>query len=262
MAKYYKLNKNGYVLNNGSPKKIQKKWIGAIDVVKDACLTRYGKKVSAIYVVGSVASGTAVDYKSDLDMDIVLNIPKDKLYKRYRENSKWLNKLNHKIKKQFPFITYADSTLLSLDDIFKNKPFVGNTIKVESVCIYGKDISSKIANLKPGPGMQVSLHILPRYLKTTRMRFLHLKDKEMIKKHCHWMTRVLLRAGFDLVMPKLKKFTKDPLMSYRAFAKYYPDKAKEMKEVLNLSLKPKANAKLMIKVIDGIGKWLILKSQL
>ena len=69
----------------------------------------------------------------------------------------------------------------------------------------------------------------------------------------------ILRTAFELVMEKEESFTRDLYPCYELFSKNYPEKEKEMKEVLFLAINNTDDKEKILEILNGIGIWITEK---
>ena len=74
---------------------------------------------------------------------------------------------------------------------------------------------------------------------------------------CQEITKIIMRTGFELVMPKIKKFTPDLYLCYRSFSEYYPEQETKMKQALQLYLNPSQNVSFVKGFVENFGNWMI-----
>jgi len=165
-----------------------------------------------------------------------------------------------KLNKKYPFITKFDIGYFTLDQILTMKENV--LIKLTSLCLYGKDIKSKIKDPKPGKDVAISLsHLEEEIFKTKNEIRIGIYDKTNTKAMCVWIMKRIVRSGLELVSEREKCFTRDLGLCYEKFSKYYPDKKDDMHKALTLALEPTNNTKVIEKVFNNLGKWLVLEGK-
>ena len=67
----------------------------------------------------------------------------------------------------------------------------------------------------------------------------------------------MLRTGFELVMERANKYTRDLYPCYKAFADYYPEKESQMKEILHYALNPTDDMEKIRKLRGDFFPWLV-----
>lgn len=73
------------------------------------------------------------------------------------------------------------------------------------------------------------------------------------------MKRVV-RTGFELVMARTHKYTRDLYPCYKEFSKYYPKRKNEMRKALQLCIVPTDNVKEISFLLNSLGKFLEQKT--
>jgi uncharacterized protein len=247
-------NEDGKFYMPDSEVNIQKRYQAPIDDVLNFFKKLNNKNIYSIYLRGSIVFGLGIKNISDIDFFIVTLRPLvdfDRLtIKRH------MDKLN----KKYPFITKFDIGYFTLDQILTMKENV--LIKLTSLCLYGKDIKSKIKDPKPGKDVAISLsHLEEEIFKTRNEIRAGLYDKTNTKAMCVWIMKRIVRSGLELVSEREKCFTRDLGLCYEKFSKYYPDKKDDMHKVLTLALEPTNNSKVIEKVFNNLGKWLVLEGK-
>ena len=69
--------------------------------------------------------------------------------------------------------------------------------------------------------------------------------------------KILLRTGAELVMERSSQFTVDPYYCWKIFSQYYPRKADEMHQVLELFVNPKENDRETLSFLCHFGDWMV-----
>ncbi len=250
--KCIKLDKKGFLVSNFNVFNIQKGWMPPIeDFLNYLKKEKYNSKIYSVYIRGSVATGTAIKNVSDIDFFV---ITKEKFSGNLK--NKILKDMDIYLKKH-PYITRYDIGYYTQKEILKMKESI--LIKLHSICIYGKDIKNKIPNLKPGIDTALTLQKLEKEIKLTleeisKNRY---SDNNKALAMCVWMSKRLLRAGFELIAEKESCFTRNLYLCWEKFAKYYPSKSKQMYNVLNLAINPTTNMALYKKILENLGYWIL-----
>lgn len=82
-----------------------------------------------------------------------------------------------------------------------------------------------------------------------------LQKEKITQEDCQGITKILIRSGFELVMEKEQKFTTDLYLCYQVFSQYFPEKEKEMREMLYLN--PIKDGFYLKKNAKEIGMWIL-----
>lgn len=253
---YLEIDKNGFVVPIVSRSLVQTKWEPIIDDITRFYQSKFGNNLHSVYVRGSVAKGDAVENLSDFDSFCVLNSDPGEV------DSPFSDKFQKEINAKYPFCTFIEISYIEKYKIYKNFPprkrsVWAELIKTQSICVYGKNLASEIDpfELKDMVGhsyyIEKELDRLPEIFEDEK------NDPTELRDTCVWITRRIVRSGFDLVMEQEKKFTRDLFLCYESFSKYYPHKKEIMYKILNLSLNPTDDVTEINSVLNEITPWLI-----
>jgi hypothetical protein len=67
------------------------------------------------------------------------------------------------------------------------------------------------------------------WLEADILNFTKIKKEDFTLKNCAEMMKVILRMGFELVMPTVKRLSPGLYVCFRDFSRFYPDKESEMR---------------------------------
>jgi len=252
---YLKTDENNFVIPVANKNLLQKEWTPLINEVVDHYKNIFQSNLISVYIRGSVAKGEAVPHISDLDSFCLIT-------KKMNLDETTIKNINNQLVKKFPFCTHIEFISIIKENVFKGFPprkrgVWAELIKTQSVCVYGSDMS---AELEPFllSDMIGHAYYLERDLDKLKGFFEEDKDNsKAIKETCVWITRRIIRSGFDLVIMKEEKFTRDLYLCFESFSKYYPEKINKMKNILNLSLNPVSDVREINHFLDEICPWLI-----
>ncbi len=247
IGSFFPQDKNGFILNDTSFEKVQKQWLSVIERIKKSYIDNFGKKVHSIYLRGSVARGSNVDGFSDIDIFAVIY----DLEERWKMGE-WQPDLQKELQKEFPFVREVEIMLtLFFKDFYQENPRLAMIIKTQSLCIFGNDLSESIPPFLPNKKMILNL----TWLEEDVNEFL--QKEKITTQNCQEITKILIRSGFELVMEKEQKFTTDLYLCYDVFSKYFPNKEKEMREMLHLYLNPMEDEIYLKKLVEKLSKWIL-----
>jgi hypothetical protein len=91
---------------------------------------------------------------------------------------------------------------------------------------------------------------LPKYLEEDG------DDPAELRWTCLWVTRKILRTGYELVMFDENRWTNDLYLCWESFAKGYPDRAVLMRETLELALNPVGDTTIISGHIEQWRPWI------
>ena len=245
-----KTDEQGFLVSESSKDKIKSPWEEAVNEVVDQYLDKFADRIHSVYIKGSVSRGTAIQGVSDIDSLALIkgNNPID---------TSWFRKAEQELKERFSFSTGFDFIVVPSDEVISGKKKVtAFLIKNLSACVYGQDLTLLLPKTKVGRDSAVSTWKFEFYIKDKIKLLNDEDDSKEIKRQCKWIMKRLLRTGFELVMVKNQSFTRDLYPCYEIFSKYYPEKEKEMKEVLELAINPTENKSPILKILKTFGFWI------
>ena len=247
---YLEIDKDGFIIKKASAEKFQEKWKPVIEETKNAYIEHFGDKLHSVYIRGSVAKGEAIDGIADLDSIAVVNLPKEQI------DIKWKEEFNKQIIAKYPFVKNIEIVAGTLDHALSKNRGVHIIIKTQAVCIYGDDLSDSIAKLKPGKESALHFRNLQDELQQTIDFFENGwgDNLEESLDKCSWIMKRILRTGFELVMERENKYTRDLYPCYESFSKYYPNKKDDMYKTLEFAINPTDDSKTIILLLKD---WLI-----
>ncbi len=247
---YLEIDKDGFIIKKASADKFQEKWKPVIKEIKNAYIEHFGDKLHSVYIRGSVAKGEAIDGIADLDSIAVVNLPNEQI------DIKWKEELNKQIIDKYPFIKNVEIVAGTLEHALSKNRGVHIILKTQAVCIYGNDISDSITKLKPGKESALHFRNLQDELQKT-IDFFENGWGDTLEENldkCSWIMKRVLRTGFELVMEREQKYTRDLYPCYEGFVKYYPEKKDEIYKTLELAVNPTDDSKIIIPLLKD---WLI-----
>ncbi|USN94513.1 MAG: nucleotidyltransferase domain-containing protein [Candidatus Nomurabacteria bacterium] len=246
---YFEVDEEGYLINPASEEKIQEKWRPVIDDVVELYKDAYGDKLKQVYIRGSVAKGEAVENVSDIDTFAIVDLSKEDL-----NVAKEIKDARKELEQKYPFVNGIEFEPRLKSNFNKN-----DIILSQSLCIHGEPLETP----KRKPGKEMSIHA--SYIKQNLSWIKNFLEKdeseEEIKNACTWVTKVILRTGFEITMERSKRYTRDLYKCYETFREYYPEKEEEMREVLHYALNPTSDKEKIREIVGGIGQWLLEESK-
>lgn len=256
-------DEGGFLISEANVNKIVSPWKEAIEEIKNTYLTHFNDAVHSIYVRGTVSRGIAIEKVSDLDtFSIILKNPNHMNLDHFMEARK-------NLEKKFSFSTGVDVGFIYHPELLDKNNILFNTnrsfnnrfiIKTQSACIYGKDLAEQIPRFKPDATTIKHLYInLSAVFKTVEEQIAYSSCKKEIKFWCTWIMKIIIRAGFLLVIEKEKTFTRDLYPCYICFSKYFPDQRHKMKIALELAINPTDSSLKIRAFLEDFGKWIYTK---
>ncbi len=253
IGNYLPQDKNGFIINDLSIEKIDKKWLPILEIITTTYHQELGENLVSVYIRGSVPRNLAVDNISDLDTFALVK-------PAFSDNKIRWQKANFEantfqiINNKYSFINGLEMNLATFDEAFLNSN-LAMIIKTQALLLTGKNISKQLKSYQPNEEMMLHKY----WLKTDINDFLKINKDNFELENCSQIMKVILRSGFELVMERVGNFSPDLYICYQDFSKFYPQKKAEMYQVLNWYLNPISNKLLLNNFINEFGKWLLFE---
>ena len=244
---FFKLDKEGFLINPSSQRKIQEEWKPLINDIVTWYKDTFGDSLANVYIRGSVAKGEAISGVSDIDTFAYItskDFSNDSLKKQKKVFIKKLIQ-KHALATgvELETIPVEESTTRE-DMIFLN----------QSLCVYGKPIP--VRKMKPNKEVIFHVYDIEKDIQWVK-EFLKKENADTdIRNSCVWIMKRILRTGCELVVERSHKYTRDLYPCYEIFSKYYPEKSEDMKKVLFLALNPTTQKEEIEKVLHVFEGWL------
>ena len=250
---YLLTGEDGYFINSLDKAKIQAIYEPVIIDLIEVYKAVFQNNLLSVYLRGTVASGTATPYLSDIDTIAIGNKPADDAYKQSLEEE------YRGLFSKYPFISRFDCLYVTYHDLLHrtSRERFQFIVKYLSICVYGQDVSSQMRLFAPGKDIIFNLPELKRRITAVKDEFHAASDPVQIKQTCVLIMKLLVRAGFELCIENEKRFTRDLEQSFIIFCKHYPVKKREMKEALDLALVPTEDKETILLILDELGMWLL-----
>lgn len=245
-------DKEGFLVSESTPEKIEGKWQDAVANLLATCLKHFGERVHSLYIRGSVSRGGAIENVSDVDALVVYFGDSADL------DTSWVKEYAKTFRVHFPFTTGIDFNFRSFDELMiqGKHPVAKFLIKTTGACVYGEDLAKQLPRYRPGKESIVNAWGYKRDFERAQKRLHILEDDGRVRDECRWMMKRFLRVGFELVMEEEQVYTRDLLPCYEYFSKHYPDRAKQMHRALELAIKPSAHKEEILGLANDLGTWL------
>lgn len=244
MGSYFEVDEDGYLINPASLDKVQNLYKTLIDEVVEINKSHYGEKLKHVFVRGSVAKGEAVEYVSDIDFIVYVDIPDNEI-----DNS-WVDEVEAGLMKKYPFVCGMEFWASPISEIEEDYGLL-----IQSILVYGDEI--KLPKMKPDKNMMRHLPFIETRMPWFDDKLKNIDSESEVKKGCEWFMKNTLRCGFELTMERSKRYTRDLYLCYKDFSEYYPEKEEIMREVLDLALNPISDKEKILEIKHKIAPFLL-----
>jgi hypothetical protein len=233
---YLEVDASGFVIPISNKSIAQENWKPLIQDVVDFYRTRLGENLVSVFVRGSLAKGIAVEKISDVDSFCVAR-------EDFELAEVEVESFDAEIKRKYPFCTGVEvfgTPLARLTETFppKRRSIWHELIKTQSVCVWGAPLAQEIAPFALADMVAHSYWIGNDIRKLDERLEKYADKPEQLKELCTWICKRIVRVGFEIVMLREQKWTRDLYPCYRSFSKYYPERDAQMLDALRLALNP------------------------
>ncbi len=245
---YLSVDSQGNIIPSASLARIQSQWKPVIEKTVDAYKEHYGSALVSVYVRGSVAKGEAIDGISDLDTIAVVDLGEKSI------STNWEKVFSDEMVSSYPFVEKVEIMAETPEQAIDTSRATHILLKTQAVCVYGQDIAQNIAAIKLGKAAQHYRSIQSDIEKS--ICFFEGDNDPQFKKQCVWIIKRILRTGFELVMERVQKYTRDLYPCYESFSFCYPEKSTLMRKTLDLVLNPSQNPEIVLPVLHVWREWM------
>jgi hypothetical protein len=250
IGSYLEIDTDGYIVNPASAEKLQEKWIPVVTEIRQEYLKHFGDSLVSVYIRGSVAKSAAIENFSDVDSFSVVSLKSESI------DITWADEFSDYITEKYPYVEGVEIGVVPFGELPRYRA-IQIMIKTQSVCIYGKNLADHISALKPGKDTAQHVWSIGLEVDKTKEWLRDNHTDEETKRKCAWIMNRLLRSGFELVMERSQKYTRDLFYCYEGFSVYYPNKKEEMYHALEFAINPTADKTKIDRVLSTVGKWIV-----
>lgn len=204
----------------------------------------------SLYFTGSVASGTSINFISDLD--IIFFCYSNDLIERF-----FFVEIEKKILLEYNFITKIDFNIVNKFDIKNITVLEKFYLKYLSVYISGIKIHELVEPIKI---LSLPFENLPKL----RERILHIRNKILLSDdiklrsiYSKSIMRSIVRSGFELCMRKELFYTKNIDLCFKIFSNHFPYKVEQMKMVYLGCYDIILDEKEILFIFDNFAIWML-----
>jgi len=255
-GRFWKLNREGFILNDSSIEVIQDVFKPLLKEVTDAILALNLPRIHSIYLTGSVSRGLAEPGKSDLDIFAVQEIDET-------HSEPYTIDLNkQKLLYQHNCISDIQTEIWPWSYVFPHAPnrfsVAAFIIKTHSICLHGENLGTQIANFPPS--IDIAYDDIIQIAPDIEEALLEIEQDASSDNIIYWCKRIMkniIRTGFSLVMLQENRHTRDLDLCCETFCKYYPAETTHMQQALLLAAHPISSKDHLTIFLEGFGKWMI-----
>ncbi len=255
IGKLLSTDAEGFLIDDCDRQKISFPWTNLVEELRQTCLDTWKNRLSGLYLRGSVPRGLAILGISDLDCIAVLQ------GEIATDDRDLAQTIALTLKKRHLFVKKIEIILINSAEIQQlNSPWPA-IIQTQSLCIEGEDLKLKLPKYKPGIDLlnhaldwQSDLNRTLTFLSELSVNQINFATQ--VKARCGWITRRMVRTGFELIMERDQSFTRDLYPCYERFSVYFPEQRSSMRKALELAIEPSENRAGLLVFLRQFGRWL------
>lgn len=255
------LDPDGALARDGELGRVQREFAPLVDAARRAVARTFGSRLHSAYVYGSVPRGTARPGSSDLDLLLALHrepTPRDRADAAAVEGA---------LDARFVVIDGAGALLFGTGRLLSARERYDLGWFVACMCtpLLGEDLAERLPRYRPTALLARETNgDLARLLPVWRERAAALAaggTDEARARLVRSAARKLVRTGMSLVMPWWQGWTSELAASAEQFARYYPERAEQMRWAARLAVDggagvPGDTSWAPVLLVDDLGPWL------
>ncbi|SON52587.1 nucleotidyltransferase domain-containing protein [Vibrio tapetis] len=245
------LDQHGYIANTCSVEHIQTEFKGVLGAVIKTLLAEFTGEIHSIYLYGSIARGTAVKNRSDMDISVVFLRPLTD------ENKRKLAVISARIPEQYSIITKLD-----LDPGHKMEVLQPQEkyrwqfwLKHCCCCIWGDDLSKEFTLLKPNIKIAFALNSdLESWVNSIHCDAFESTSDQRGKI----IAKKILRTAYYLIAEQDRSWYVDLNQCGEVAIRYYPESVEHIHQALALCQSDEASLAQGMALYQAFGQKLAL----
>jgi hypothetical protein len=254
IGRFLSVDRLGYVQPDVAVDRIGSRWKPLVDFVTRSLMKR--TDIRSIYLRGSIPRGLAIENLSDADFIYISESNFDHVDAV----------LEQAAKANFPFVQSLKLLRLGRTELDKvhhpqRRPYFHMLLKTQSLFLAGDDIAKDIEPFKPGPEMISHVFWLADEFRKTLILAPRVSSrveeaqKAVVERSAwQWISKRIVRSGFEITIDKNNRFTRDLYLCYESFAVSYPRLSDQMYRVLINSLNGNENPNMHEGLVTFLAK--------
>jgi hypothetical protein len=246
------IDENRFLIKKASKENITGKWEEVVNEMVKTCKEHLGDHLISVYVGGSVAHGEAVDVKSDIDLYAITDLNDEKI--KEAQNS-WVNPEMDRLNKLYPFQRGAEINLFFIDKLPEGKKL---QMKVFATNVWGKDFDTELPPIRLDKETCARVRLsMKRDIDIARGKLDTVSDVKEINKIGFEIAKRLIRSAGMMCMWRVDFYTMETDKLVDMFISFYPEKAKEMRDLYEFEKNPPSDKEEILAMFDSFGEWLM-----
>jgi uncharacterized protein len=225
IGRFLYVDEFGYVQPDVAIDRVDKIWTPFIEALLRALTKRQGGR--SVYLRGSIPRGLAIENVSDADVIYFSEFNFDSAD----------SALEKAVEAEFPFLKglelfRLDRSTFNRVNHPKQRPYFHMLLRTQSLLLAGDDLTRDIEPFKIGPDMVSHVFSLEKEFSGLPGRLDAAPRAGVERTMRQWFSRRIVRSGFEVTMDRSHCFTRDLYLCYEQFARFYPQRSKQMYQVL------------------------------
>ncbi|MFP4008673.1 MAG: hypothetical protein ACLFV6_11815, partial [Spirulinaceae cyanobacterium] len=250
-GRFLSVDAKGYIVNDCGLNLIRDRWLDLVLAWQEGCIAALNSNLISLYLRGSIPRGLAVENLSDLDGIAIVRSEISS------EQQLALESLQQELRSRFPFCTKIETQILS-PEILSPASDWGIFLKTQGLNLYGVDFNPQLPPVSLGKHLISTAFQLEEDITQTCQDIRQFRySRDRLRHKCAWLSRRLVRSGFELVMDREQAYTRDLYPCYLAFSRHFPEQERQMRRCLALSLNPSIYYNALLVFWQDFGGWLV-----
>ncbi|MFD7539107.1 nucleotidyltransferase [Streptomyces sp. NPDC059819] len=243
----------GYIEREGSLTLVQPEFQPLVAALRDRVADRFDGRLHSAYLYGSVPRGTAQVGRSDLDVLLALHTEPtaaDRAEARAVEAE---------LDAEFDVIDGAGILLFGRDMLLSEleRHDLGWFVACLCTPLLGADLAEQLPRYRPTSLLARETNgDLGDALARWRRGAAEATGEARLRSLVRGASRKLVRTAFTLVMPRYGGWTSDLTEQAEAFARYYPERAEQLRKTAVLAGNPVGDRDVLTMYTEDLGPWL------
>lgn len=247
------MDTDGYFEREGSLGLVQEAFAPVVAAARGLITDAYGPRLHSAYLYGSVPRGTARPGRSDLDLLLALH------HEPAQGDRKAADVLARTLDREFGQIDGVGVLLYGRDRLLSEQERYDMGWFLACLCtpLLGPDLAAQLPRYRPDARLAREANgglgdLLPRW----QARLDEAATPGDVRRISRGFARHLVRTGLMLVMPRWGGWTSDLTESAEVFARYYPERAAQMRAAAAVALEPVSDPAVPRAFVEDLGPWL------
>ncbi|WP_377270538.1 nucleotidyltransferase [Peterkaempfera sp. SMS 1(5)a] len=248
------LDDDGHIAREGSLARVTAEFTPVVDHARALVAERFGPdRLHSAYLYGSIPRGTALPAVSDLDLLLALHHGPTPADRADADALEATLDADHPQIDGAGVLLFSTATLLS--DLERHD--LGWFLACLCTPLLGEDLAARLPRYRPTSLLARETNgdlalLLPRW----RERAARARTEAELRTLSRGAARKLVRSGLTLVMPRWGGWTSDLAASAEIFARYYPERAPQMRLAATTARTPTTDPAVIATLLDDLAPWL------